>query len=114
MSSNGRLGHTNVFVPWRPAAGPATSGPRDKAMRAILSTIGLCAVLAGCANNSETQISYLGFVPASADEADAPVNNAQPPAAVKHMDSNRVLGAIAFEKVTRAKVDPERLTGSRR
>jgi len=33
------------------------------------------------------------------------------PPAVKHMTSNRVLGAMAFKKVTGADVDPSRLSG---
>lgn len=35
------------------------------------------------------------------------------PAAVRHVSSNRVLGAMAFQKVTGAEIDPSTLTGSR-
>jgi len=56
--------------------------------------------------------SYLGaFLPEADDEQTAPgPSTHEPPAAIKHVTSNRVLGAMAFEKVTRQKVDPARLT----
>lgn len=79
-------------------------------MRA-LCTISIVAFLTtGCADISEKP-SYLGaFLPDSGDEQTAPPPAREPPAAIRHVTSNRVLGAMAFEKVTRQKVDPTRLT----
>lgn len=68
------------------------------------------AALAGCANVVDAGPAHLGMQTGSI--ADADMSGAQPPAvqgAVKHVSSNRVLGAMAFKKVTGAEVDPDRL-----
>lgn len=51
---------------------------------------------------------YLGGL---ASEAEAKQHEARPeqPAAIKHVKSSRVLGAMAFEKVTGMSVEPSRL-----
>lgn len=89
--------------------------PRGMKMRNAFAIVGLCLALTGCVNTSGPGISYLGFAPA-ADDDDEPKATAagETPDAIKHVDSNRVLGAMAFEKVTRAKVDATRLVKSRR
>lgn len=90
------------------------NGPKGHKMRNAFAIIAVSLALSGCANVSNPGISYLGFAPA-ADEDEAQETPAgETPEAVKHVDSNRVLGAMAFEKVTRAKVDPTRLVKSRR
>jgi len=46
----------------------------------------------------------------------SPANTAAPartPEAIRHVSSNRVLGALAFQKVTGAEVDPRTLSGAR-
>ncbi len=65
--------------------------------------------LAGCANVIDAQPSYLGMTGVM-ELQDADKTGPMPPA-VKHMTSNRVLGAMAFKKVTGADVDPSRLSG---
>lgn len=77
----------------------------------VVATLALGMALSGCAAGGDPQISYLGMTPAEADE-DAAMAMEDVRDAIRHIDSNRVLGAMAFEKVTNAKVDPSRLVKS--
>jgi hypothetical protein len=69
--------------------------------------------LSACANVID-QPSYLGMATSSIDAANAqPASTpASTPEAIRHVSSNRVLGAMAFKKVTGADVDPRTLAGS--
>lgn len=70
--------------------------------------------LAGCAQDSGSHPAYLGLsdltgiglaaspAPADADETSE---------ALRHVQSNKVLGAMAFQKVTGQTVDPDSLIG---
>lgn len=85
-------------------------------MRAVVVAL-LGALLGGaCANNPETGFggsnpSYLGAFPAEAREIEAAtVNN--PSDIARHVGSNKVLGAMAFQKVTGRSVDPQRLVST--
>jgi hypothetical protein len=79
---------------------------------AIVALTGLGLALQGCANAAD-QPSYLGLAPsAAADEPDVPPAQSSPPA-TRHVSSNKVLGAMAFQKVTGQAIDPARLSGSR-
>ena len=84
-------------------------------MTRVVAAIMSAAALAGCANVIE-QPSYLGMatgsIEAGANTQPAPSAQATPEA-IRHVSSNRVLGAIAFKKVTGADVDPRTLSGSR-
>ncbi len=89
---------------------------RQSAMAVVIA--GLAAVsLAGCAGEAGRSPAYLGATTAEAYEADAesPETNALPGtnASVRHVTSNKVLGAMAFQKVTGRAVDPDRLAGGR-
>ena len=80
---------------------------------AIVALTGLGLLLQGCANAGYTNPSYLGFAAAGEDEDEDghPVPAATaPPQAARHVSSNKVLGAMAFQKVTGRAVDPERLS----
>lgn len=79
-------------------------------MKRSIAALALATALSACANVGDTSPSYLGMMtgglePASADQAGA----ADLPKAIKHVNSNRVLGAMAFQKVTGADVDPTSL-----
>lgn len=83
-------------------------------MRRVMAAILLASAVSACANVID-QPSYLGMATSSIDAA-----NAQPapspsrtPEAIRHVSSNKVLGAMAFKKVTGADVDPRTLSGSR-
>lgn len=76
----------------------------------VAAVVLTCFTLGACANVGEPSPSYLGFGSAFADETDeAPV--AQPSTAMRRVKSNKVLGAMAFQKVTGRPVDPSRLSG---
>ncbi len=79
-------------------------------MAAILSALALSA----CANVIE-QPSYLGMATGSIEAANAhpAATPATTPEAIRHVSSNKVLGAMAFKKVTGADVDPRTLAGAR-
>ena len=79
---------------------------------------GLAAVpLAGCAGESGPSPAYLGAATAEAYEADTEPSDTSltpgPSSSVRHVTSNKVLGAMAFQKVTGRAVDPDRLAGGR-
>lgn len=83
-------------------------------MTRVLAAIGLTLALSACANVIE-QPSYLGMATSSIDTG-ARAHAAAPaatPEAIRHVSSNKVLGAMAFKKVTGADVDPRTLSGSR-
>ncbi len=70
------------------------------------------ATLAGCAKDPTQGISYVGLSDVEAAEApEADADLAAMPKAVRHIQSNKVLGAMAFQKVTGQTVDPTRLSG---
>ena len=82
-----------------------------------MKRVGLLALLAmtlqACANNSGSAPSYLG-VSAEAYESDddvAPVKDPTEHPELRHVASNKVLGAMAFHKTTGRTVDPSRLLG---
>lgn len=69
----------------------------------------------GCARDSGEGLSYVGLAdlgPAAAEAADADVTF-PPSTASRHIQSNKVLGAMAYQKVTGRTIDPSRLSGSR-
>ena len=80
----------------------------------IVALVSASLPLQGCANAVNPSPSYLGIAPsAAADDADdyaAPAKS--PTEATRHMSSNKVLGAMAFQKVTGRAVDPQRLSGN--
>ena len=70
-----------------------------------------CLALGACTNAVETGPSFLGFGTAFADETDETLAVAQPSTAMRRVKSNKVLGAMAFQRVTGRPVDPARLAG---
>jgi hypothetical protein len=79
---------------------------------------GLAALpLAGCAGEAGPSPAYLGATTAEAYEADTEPSEVSvlpgPNPSVRHVTSNKVLGAMAFQKVTGRAVDPDRLAGGR-
>jgi hypothetical protein len=71
--------------------------------------------LAGCAQDTGSRPSYIGLAALAAPEFAAPSEAAHmgPPSdAVRYVQSNKVLGAMAFQRVTGRTVDPSRLSGS--
>jgi hypothetical protein len=72
----------------------------------------------GCAKSSSPAPSHLGMSlfseAALADEdqvAETAEARSQPRPELRHVTSNKVLGAMAFQKTTGRAVDPGRLTG---
>lgn len=78
---------------------------------AAMAVVGLA--LAGCARESPLAPSYLGVGAADAatEDDDARPEGVAP--TLRRIPSNKVLGAMAFQKVTGRPVDPSRLSGSR-
>ena len=81
-------------------------------MTRVLAALAASLTLAACANVGDNTPSYLGMATASID-THRNRDDLQTPEAVRHIDSNKVLGAMAFQKVTGAKVDPATLIGRR-
>ncbi|HET6389936.1 hypothetical protein [Hyphomicrobium sp.] len=70
-------------------------------------------LLAGCAQQG-SHPAYLGLADLSGDDPTDNPSAAQSGAsseALRHVQSNKVLGAMAFQKVTGNTVDPESLVG---
>ncbi len=72
--------------------------------------------LGGCAREPDAGFAYarpahLGLAGVEGGNDVAPPLPDNP--AVRHIQSNKVLGAMAFQKTTGRTVDPERLNGSR-
>ncbi len=70
--------------------------------------------LAGCAQENGMHTAYLGLTDlagpnAAADEQSTGSDNA--PDVLRHVQSNKVLGAMAFQKTTGQVVDPDSLVG---
>ena len=81
--------------------------------RRALAFAGLI-VLAGCAQEVGSRPSYIGLsdLPRSpVDAASAAEPAKEPSASLRHVQSNKVLGAMAFQKVTGRSVDPASLSG---
>ncbi len=70
--------------------------------------------LAGCAQDSGPHPAYLGLSDIAGNDAAAsstPASSDETSEALRHIQSNRVLGAMAFQKVTGQTVDPDSLIG---
>lgn len=94
-------------------ANAAAGTQGERVMTRVLAAILVASALSACANVID-QPSYLGMATSSIDAANAqPASTpASTPEAIRHVSSNRVLGAMAFKKVTGADVDPRTLAGS--
>lgn len=78
--------------------------------------VAIAATAAGCARNATQGMSYVGLSDVEAaemdsDSANGSIDNA-PSLSARHVQSNKVLGAMAFQKVTGRTVDPGRLSGA--
>jgi hypothetical protein len=77
----------------------------------LLAAAGV-VVLAGCAQDSGPHPSYLGLTDLTGDAAAASADgDSNTSDALRHIQSNKVLGAMAFQKVTGQTVDPDSLLG---
>jgi hypothetical protein len=76
-----------------------------------------CSTLAlqACAKTPDAGFSHLGLPVVSESEIpdEDDVVRKTPPPELDHVVSNKVLGAMAFQKTTGRTVDPTRLQGSR-
>ena len=79
---------------------------------AMVALAGLGLTLQGCADSMDPSPSYLGFSPSEVDDAPAKPSP-KPSKSAKHVSSNKVLGAMAFQKTTGRTVDPGRLSDQR-
>jgi len=69
--------------------------------------------LAGCAHDGATRPSYIGLVDLTPGDANAQTFTTEPPSdATRYVQSNKVLGAMAFQRITGRTVDPGRLSGN--
>lgn len=66
---------------------------------------------AGCAQEPLPQPSFLGMGELVAQETTPMPGEGAINPALRHINSNRVLGAMAFQKVTGRSVDPQSLVG---
>jgi hypothetical protein len=79
----------------------------------LLAAAGILA-LAGCAQESGSHPSYIGLSGLTAGEPGlgaSPYQDSETAEALRHVQSNKVLSAMAFQKVTGQAVDPDSLTG---
>lgn len=83
---------------------------RSGILVAIAST--LSAGVAGCAR-VEIGPSHLGLPVISDAEADENDDDRHTLQQLRYMNSNKVLGAMAYHKITGRTIDPTRLQGSR-
>jgi hypothetical protein len=75
----------------------------------FIAVVGLIA--GGCAQEGTGRApSFLGL--SDVARADTLPPQAEQPKALRHVHSSKVLGAMAFQKVTGRTVDPERLNGA--
>ncbi len=83
-------------------------------MQRLITLAILAMTLAGCAQDSALQPSYLGLGDAVAnDDGDETELDAKVGPVLNRIPSNKVLGAMAFQKVTGRAVDPSRLSAGR-
>lgn len=84
-------------------------------MQRIILIACLAFALQACARSSADAPSHLGL-PMLSDEESLQLGETADPndrPELRHVTSNKVLGAMAFQKTTGQTVDPERLRGSR-
>lgn len=81
-------------------------------MKRALILAMLAAAAAGCAREDASP-SYLGLPVVSDAEAETPEASGMQPLALRHVTSNKVLGAMAYHKVTGRTIDPSRLQSGR-
>ncbi|HVJ78117.1 MAG TPA: hypothetical protein VM620_09805 [Hyphomicrobium sp.] len=64
--------------------------------------------LAGCAQDSGSRPSYIGLVDLTSDSQSEPDMTPSGPAseAARYVQSNKILGAMAFHRVTGRTIDP--------
>ena len=79
-------------------------------MKRVIAVVFISLTLGACTNAVETGPSFLGFGAAIADEADE-TPELKHSSAVSKVKSNKILGAMAFQRATGRPVDPSRLTG---
>jgi hypothetical protein len=84
-------------------------------MRRVILVACTAFALQACAKQPDAGFSHLGIPVVSESEAseDAGPAASNPPSELRHVTSNKVLGAMAFQKTTGRTVDPERLQGNR-
>ncbi len=75
-------------------------------------SVGLALSLQACMRPNEGAPSYLGMAIAAEEPTDR-VAGSEPSAELRHVTSNKVLGAMAFQKTTGRAIDPARLQGRR-
>jgi hypothetical protein len=69
--------------------------------------------LAGCAQDTRSRPSYIGLSDLRLTDASAQtVSMESPSEATRYVQSNKVLGAMAFQRMTGRTVNPERLSNS--
>ncbi len=77
-----------------------------------LAAAGVLA-LVGCAQESASHPSYIGLMDlAGATASPQPAEANKIPEALRYIQSNKVLGAMAFQRVTGRTVDPDSLSDS--
>lgn len=82
----------------------------------FLVVVSLAVTLQACARTGDTTPSYLGLLsPDDAEDAagDRPAKSGEELPILRHVGSNKVLGAMAFQKTTGRAVDPSRLQSGR-
>ena len=65
----------------------------------------------GCAQEGVTRPAYVGLSELAFDAETTPDLSGPQQEALRHVQSNKVLGAMAFQRVTGRTVDPDRLSG---
>lgn len=85
-------------------------------MKRVILAASLAVALQACAPVGDTAPSYLGMLSADGESGDADTRATQKGETLpelRHVGSNKVLGAMAFQKTTGRAVDPSRLNNGR-
>ena len=82
-------------------------------MLRIILIAGLALTLQACARSNDSAPSYLGSALLNDDEEPVAGEATGSPPELRHIGSNKVLGAMAFQKVTGRPVVPSRLESRR-
>lgn len=92
------------------------SGGKGRTMRWVLGLIAAAGVLSGCAAEDRPQppsfagLSGLAAVENVAYEPNPATAENEMSSAARHVRSNKLLGALAYQKVTGRTIAPERLS----
>jgi len=82
-------------------------------MKRALLVACLAMTLQACARDGDSSPSFLGAALLNEEDASQATPSPDPDPILRHVGSNKVLGAMAYQKVTGRTIDPSRLENGR-